>query len=205
MAGGDPAGASTKTPATCATATFIVARGTLEVGDLGFVVGDRIADNLKQKAPGQFTFQAVDYPADFDATSPPAGDKEMVADINAAIAKCPHEKITLSGYSQGAQVLDEALGYDTTGTINGGPPSASIPASAVSHIAAIVTFGNPLGSVGKHIGGVYAPVTTEYCAGGDPVCTENAINIGAHLSYWMADDAKAADFILKQVATFPTP
>jgi cutinase len=192
---GAVAGAATTTPATCAAATLIVARGTFEPGTLGIVVGDRLADDLKAAAPGKFTFQAVDYPANTDATSPPAGDKTFVADVNAAIARCPTEKIFISGYSQGAQVVDEGLGYDMTGTINGGPPTAVLPSSAASHIAGIVLFGNPLGSLGKHITGVYGPKTDDFCAGGDPVCTANAINIGAHLSYWMADDAKAAAFI----------
>ncbi len=189
------AGAATTTPPGCTAATLIVARGTFEVGTLGFIVGDRIADDLKAAVPGKFSFQAVDYPADTDATSPPAGDKAFVADVNAAIAQCPNEKIFISGYSQGAQVVDEGLGYDMTGTINGGPPTAVLPASAAAHIAGIVLFGNPLGSLGKHITGSYGPKTDDFCAGGDPVCTANAINIGAHLSYWMADDAKAAAFI----------
>ncbi|SOD72565.1 cutinase [Jatrophihabitans sp. GAS493] len=184
--------------ATCTKARFIVAKGTSEFGTLGFIVGDRINDQLTSKAPGVFTSEAVNYPGTTDADSPVKGDVAVVAAVTAAIAACPNQKIVISGYSQGAQIVDEAFGIDMTGTINGGPPTAVLPASARSHVAAVVLFGNPLGSIGKKVTGPYASVTKEWCASGDPVCNPNQINILAHLSYFL-NASDAATYILAKI------
>ncbi|SDJ02787.1 cutinase [Frankineae bacterium MT45] len=198
VGGGEGAGAVTATAATCTPAKLIVARGTFEIGTLGFIVGDTLISNLNKKGPGVFSSEAIDYPANIDTQSPVKGDQAEVAQVTAAVAACPNQKIVLSGYSQGAQIVDEALGYDMTGTINGGKPTAVFSDAVISHISAIVLFGNPLGSIGKHIVGPLASRTKEYCADGDPVCQPNQINIFAHLSYFTQTE-DAANFIISKL------
>jgi cutinase len=70
-------------------------------------------------------FHKVDYSTDFSG----GGAKEMVKLAKQVFEKCPNTKIILSGYSQGAMQVHQALG--------------SLGSDAAK-IAAAVTFGDPV-------------------------------------------------------------
>jgi cutinase len=194
---GAPPAANAASP--CSDVELVVARGTGEPGTLGVIVGDNVLAETRRALPGRnVTAYAVDYPAGFDATSPGLGMVDTVEHVTAQAAACPGQKFVLVGYSQGAQVIDGALGVDTTGTINGGPPPAVIPASVAPRIAAVTLFGNPITAIGRTVPGEYLSRTRDFCRDGDPVCQADAVNILAHLLYFL-DAPAAATFIAGKV------
>jgi hypothetical protein len=93
----------------CTPNIIIFAKGTLEPGAFGILVGP----SLKQKVPKGWTMVGVSYSASI------AGDYclglpgGMVARdiLNQAAAKCPTSKIFMSGYSQGAMVVRNGVAY----------------------------------------------------------------------------------------------
>jgi hypothetical protein len=95
----------------CTPNIIIFAKGTLEPGQFGMLVGPQ----LKQKVPKDWTMFGVAYTASI------AGDYclglpgGMVARdiLNQAAAKCPTSKIFMSGYSQGAMVVHNGIAYAT--------------------------------------------------------------------------------------------
>jgi cutinase len=195
-AGAAPPAAAT-TP--CSDVELVVARGTSEPGTLGVVVGDNVLAETRRVLPGRnVTGHAVDYPAGFDPSSPGLGVVDTVEHVTTQAAACPGQTFVLVGYSQGAQVIDGALGVDTTGTINGGPPPAVIPESLAPRIAAVALFGNPIRAIGKTVPPAYTGRTTDICRTGDPVCDPAGIDIFAHLLYFL-DAPAAAEFIRTRV------
>jgi hypothetical protein len=95
----------------CTPNIIIFAKGTLEPGAVGMLVGP----SLKQKVPAGWTMVGVSYSASI------AGDYclglpgGMVAKdmLNQAATKCPTSKIFMSGYSQGAMVVHNGVAYAT--------------------------------------------------------------------------------------------
>jgi cutinase len=121
-----------------------------------------------------------------------------VEHVTAQAVACPGQRFVLVGYSQGAQVIAGALGVDTTGTINGGPPPAVVPASVEPRIAAVANFGNPITAIGRTVPPQYLARTLDVCRAGDPVCEPNGANLLAHLGYFL-DAPAAARFIAEAV------
>jgi cutinase len=196
-AGAAPPAAAAAAP--CSDVELVVARGTSEPGTLGVVVGDNVLAETRRALPGRnVTGYAVEYPAGFDPGSPGQGIVDTVEHVTTQAAACPGQKFVLVGYSQGAQVIDGALGVDTTGTINGGPPPAVIPPAVAPRITAVALFGNPIRAIGKQVPPAYAGRTTDICRQGDPVCDPAGIDIFAHLLYFL-DAPAAAEFIKARV------
>jgi cutinase len=122
--------------------------------------------------------------------------------------RCPHTKIVLGGYSQGAAVV----GFLTADAIPDGytPPPGIIgpmPDDVADHIAAVALFGKPsaefLNSIGAPpitIGPLYAAKTIDLCIADDPVCSDGGGNGAAHGMY-AADGmvGQAAQFAVKRV------
>lgn len=98
---------------------------------------------------------------------------------NQALQACPKTKIVLSGYSQGAMVVHNALSNGLDG----------------SSVAAVVVFGDPLN--GQSFDGVDASKTKEYCGSSDFICASGPTNgSGSHLSYG-SDAQAAAEFVVQ--------
>jgi Cutinase len=99
----------------CKPYIFIFARGTTEVGTMGESVGPVMKTLLNAKMPGKWAFQGVDYPASFggDECVGLPGGKVMTEDINQAATQCPSSKIIASGYSEGAMVAHNGVGFAT--------------------------------------------------------------------------------------------
>ena len=101
--------------------------------------------------------------------------------VSQSLSQCPNSKIILSGYSQGAMVVHNAVsdqGVDA-GSITGA-----------------VLFGDPFN--GQSVGSIDAAKVKEFCASGDTICSSGGTTAGAsgsgHLSYGGDADA-AAQFI----------
>ncbi|PYI21833.1 cutinase-domain-containing protein [Aspergillus violaceofuscus CBS 115571] len=164
----------------CKELTFIFARGTTEMGNMGSVVGPEVASALQSLTGNKVTVQGVDYPADWAGNMDlgASGGPKMASLVKQALSQCPNTKVVLGGYSQGSMVVHNAASSLSAGQIQ-----------------AAVLFGDPLKmtSVGK----LASSKVKEFCATGDPVC-ENGVNVMAHLSYG-SDAQTAAQFLVSAV------
>lgn len=126
--------------------------------------------------------EGVDYPADAagNANLGASGGPAMAKLAAQAIKACPKTKLVLSGYSQGAMVVHNAL------------TQSGVDASSV---AAIVVFGDPLN--GESFQGVSGDKLLEVCGSADGVCDRGATDTsGSHLSYG-GNAEQAAEFVVK--------
>ncbi|KNG80848.1 hypothetical protein ANOM_010417 [Aspergillus nomiae NRRL 13137] len=162
----------------CQELTFIFARGTSEMGNMGSVVGPPVANQLASLTGNKVTVQGVDYPADAagNAMMGASGGPKMAELIQQAKKQCPNTKVVLGGYSQGAMVVHNA--------------ASKVGADAIS---GAVLFGDPFKTQG--VGQLAASKVKEYCASGDPVC-QNGMNFMAHLSYG-SNAQEAAQFLVQ--------
>ncbi|KAF7174038.1 hypothetical protein CNMCM5623_006340 [Aspergillus felis] len=161
----------------CQPLTFIFARGTSELGNMGSIAGPPVATKLRSLLNNKVVVQGVDYPASIEGNAllGAAGGPTMASLVKQALSQCPSTKVVVGGYSQGAMVVHNA--------------ASSL---AEGQIAAAVLFGDPFKD--QAVGKVAAADVKEYCASGDPVCL-NGVNVLAHLSYG-DDAAEAAQFLI---------
>jgi predicted esterase len=101
----------------------------------------------------------------------------MAALVKTAKLQCPSSKIVLSGYSQGAMVVHNAL--------KSGVSSADV--------AGTVVFGDPLKT--QPMGDLAQAKTKSFCASADSICGTGNDLQGSHLSYGSVA-GEAADFIV---------
>jgi cutinase len=185
-------GAASAAPAPKATTAspqveVLFARGTFESGTLGSVVGPDFTQAVETNLPGvNVEIWGDPYAASADQSSAGPGATDMTDQLESTAASCPGTVYVLGGYSQGASVVDIAIGLKTdlgTGT--------AIPASLASKVAGVAVWGNPLGLSKQTIAGdspTYGPKSVSYCNSGDPICG-NGVNIFAHLEYGSNGDA----------------
>src|SRR5262245_49124979 len=85
----------------CSDIIVIFARGTVEVGPIGALVGPPFRNALVKALPGKsLTFKGVDYPADipgFLEGGDPQGSKTHAKDLEDAAAACPNAALITSG------------------------------------------------------------------------------------------------------------
>ncbi|GIJ98282.1 hypothetical protein Aspvir_000398 [Aspergillus viridinutans] len=161
----------------CQPLTFIFARGTSELGNMGSIAGPPVATKLRSLLSNKVVVQGVDYPASIEGNAllGAAGGPTMASLVKQALSQCPDTKVVVGGYSQGAMVVHNAASSLSEG-----------------QIAAAVLFGDPFKD--QAVGKVATADVKEYCAAGDPVCL-NGVNVLAHLSYG-DDAAEAAQFLV---------
>jgi hypothetical protein len=148
----------------CTKNIVLFAKGTMEPGALGMLVGPSVQSALK----GDWSVVGIPYTADIPGDyclGLPGGQvgKDM---LNQAAEKCPNSAIFLSGYSQGAMVAHNSVAYAKP--------------SAIAHVAGVVVFGDPF--QGAKIKGYNGEIVT-FCNAGDNVCTGNFEIAPSHLSY----------------------
>lgn len=136
---------------------------------------------LSNLGASSLTLQGVDYPASAagNVNCGAEGGATMANLAKTILSRCPNTKIALSGYSQGACVVHNAV------------RSQGLDASKVS---AVVLFGDPFN--GQSVGSVPASKVLQICASGDGICDRGgSFGItGPHLSYGN-NAAQAAGFI----------
>lgn len=183
----------------CEPLTFIFARGSDELGNMGSVVGPPVATQLKSLTNDKVTVQGVDYTASAEVSINHSmiirlmttkqltdiqsnvqlganGGPVMAKLVKQALDQCPNTTVVLGGYSQGAMVVHNAANK-----------------LSADQVAGAVLFGDPFKT--QSVGKLDSSKVKEFCAAGDPVC-ENGVNVMAHLSY--GSDAKdAAQFLVK--------
>ncbi|HEU0103791.1 MAG TPA: cutinase family protein [Mycobacteriales bacterium] len=194
---------ATPAAAACADVDVSFARGTGEAPGLG-IVGGPFVSSLTAALPGRtVSTYAVNYAANTAQTSAGPGATDLTNHVTSVAAACPGTQFVLGGYSQGASVVDIALGI-RTGTSTG----TALPAALSGRVAAVVVFGNPLGLQRQTIATAsrtYGARSRDYCNTGDPVCG-NGFNFAAHLTYASnGSTAAGAAFAAGLVATTTTP
>ncbi len=169
------------TAATCSAVDVSFARGTGESAGLG-TVGRPFVSSLTSDLSGtSVASYAVNYTANISQSSAGPGSTDLVNHVTSVAASCPDTVFVLGGYSQGATVVDKALGIRTS---TGGTGTA-LPSSLAGRVKAIVVFGNPLGLQRQTIetaSPTYGAKAESFCNTGDPVCG-NGGNFAAHLQY----------------------
>ncbi|MEV0435153.1 cutinase family protein [Nocardia sp. NPDC050413] len=183
----------------CADVLVLAARGTNEAlgwwwtPGLGSVVGNPVYNAIDNAFAQTTNGYKVEYPA---GTNQPAsvqqGNRDVVAHLTERAAACPDQKYVLVGYSQGANVMDNAMGISSEGAKVGGPIVATIPAHVEPRIKAVLLFGNPIRGIGKSVTGPYATRTYDVCNTNDPVCDPNGSDWNVHLQYKKYADEAAA-------------
>lgn len=137
-------------------------------------------------APTDLSIQGVPYTASISSFlqgGSKTGAMNLAAMINTTLAACPNTQLSVSGYSQGAQVVHMAM--------------ASLPAATTAMVSSVVLFGDPLN--GTAVAGVAANRQMVVCHAGDDICAGGDQIKGAHLSY-AKDAPMAAMFALSGVA-----
>jgi hypothetical protein len=97
----------------CKPNILIYAKGTTESGEFGGTVGPGLKTAMGKQGGGQWTVVGVNYTANSDGNNCVGLPGGMVAKgiLESASQKCPNSKIFLSGYSQGAMVVRNAVAY----------------------------------------------------------------------------------------------
>jgi cutinase len=182
----------------CAGLQILYARGTGEPANpFGGVLGNTLVADLQHDVPGTSAYE-VNYPASIvEPSSEEAGNTDLVSHITAQAAACPAEKFVLAGYSQGANVVADSVGVDTSRAIVGGPSVAQIPSGITPKVVALLQFGPPYNQIGLSIPSPYSTVTDQFCTSGDLFCSTNpnlVTGILIHLTSYQADLSSAAAF-----------
>jgi len=174
----------------CKKVTFIFARGSLEAGNMGSIVGPQVCSDLKSTLGADVVAcQGVGSPYDATIADNLLPRRTSAADIGAATTlfdlastKCPNTQVIAGGYSQGSAVMDGSI--------------QALSASIQSLVKGVVLFGFTLNEQdGGRIPNYPTSQTKVYCAVGDLVCDGTLDITPAHLSY--GDDASdAASFLV---------
>ncbi|MEV0355827.1 cutinase family protein [Nocardia sp. NPDC050697] len=187
----------------CGDAELVMARGTdysrpvaeswASVDDP--TVGRPLDAAVRAARPDlNWTLYNVSYPA--DTTGPRSraiGAVDLVAHLVLRSVECPATRFVLAGYSQGGEVLSNAIGMGSDDF----PATAVIPAPLAPRIAALLLFASPIHVYNTAIPEPYAARTAQYCVPQDPVCNPASAlppdaGYGAHTRYGEAVTAAAA-------------
>lgn len=121
----------------CAPVHLIVARGSTEQPGTGGQLSG-LTQRIVQANSGS-DYEAVDYPAVLGTQQDPSaygrsvgtGTQAVKDQLTAYVKRCPNSKIVLLGYSQGAQIVGDALcGGDSAGN---GPNTLGLDSAISSH------------------------------------------------------------------------
>ena len=191
--------------APCPDVEVVFARGTFEPPGIGGT-GEAFVDSLRSRVGGKSVdVYPVNYPASLDFATAADGVIDASNEVKNIAATCPHTKMVLGGYSQGAAVI----GYVTADSVPPGftlPPGITgpMPAEVAHHVAAVALFGKPSNGFLQTIntaappitvGHLYSGKTDDLCIPNDPICAPGGNDNSAHTMY-------AANGLTDQAAEF---
>jgi hypothetical protein len=190
----------------CPDLEIIGARGTTERPGLGVVLTP-LAQQITRELPQTVRTTALDYPASFNYTaSVRQGARQLAADMESTAEECADTRFVLMGYSQGADVVGDAI----AGSGRGAP---GVSDALVDRISSVLLFGDPAFTAGEPFNvtdgarsGIFprgagrldavADRTQSFCNRNDRFC-QGGTSLAAHLNYdGFADDA--AGFVAQQ-------
>jgi acetylxylan esterase len=214
VAGAGPAGAAAART-DCAAVRIISARADGE--DPGPGVIGSLAKLIKGQLSVSVNREAVVYPAALNgwARSAAKGDKAIKALLTGAARRCPSQMFVLLGYSQGAEIVGDALGGG--GGSGLGPLTAGVPAAVARKVVAVIQYSDPRrvpglpfdkgsarGAIGMYprveeasLAGFAARIRS-YCDRGDPICALGH-NLAAHFGLTVKYNQTASRFVLRRL------
>ncbi|GAA3771814.1 cutinase family protein [Plantactinospora mayteni] len=195
---------------TCPQVEIIGARGSLQAPGLGLNLTP-LAQQITQQLPQTVRATALAYPATlFNYTgSVRQGVAEVQRVMTATAAKCADTRFVLAGYSQGAQVMGDAL-------VGGGfAGSSPLTADLASRISSVLLFGDPTFTAGESFNVTNRPASgilprragqlsafadriQSYCNANDQFC-QSGTSLAAHLDY-RSSLGQATKFVAAQAS-----
>jgi hypothetical protein len=190
----------------CPDLEIIGARGTTERPGLGVVLTP-LAQRITREVPQTVRTTALDYPASFNYTSSVRqGVTRLAADLQRTARACADTRFVLMGYSQGADVVGDAI----AGSGRGAP---AVSGALVDRIAAVLLFGDPAFTAGEPFNvtdgarsgifprgagrlDVVADRTQSFCNRNDRFC-QGGTSLAAHVNYGGFAD-EATEFVAGQ-------
>jgi len=179
----------------CPPAVLLFARGTVEPGNMGSIIGPPLEAEIKKRGlDKQIAIQGINYATTKLQGGFMTGVQQMASLAEKTAQRCPKTKIMLGGYSQGGWLTHIAIG--------------KMNAQTQHHIAAVLIWGNPEFFMSGHPAFLKARGKT-FCRKQDIVCFGLGTTPGTHVSYSGYHGAKddtptAVDFMVKQLkAPFP--
>ncbi|KAF2663347.1 cutinase [Microthyrium microscopicum] len=178
---------------TCPDNILIVARGSIEQGNTGTVIGGPLCAGLKKKYGAKFGCQGVGtadgYPAAVGDNSKPKGTCDecisgTIKMFGKMHTKCPKANLMFMGYSQGGAIM-----------------SSAIPQLAPD-VKSKVIGGVLFGSTRQTISGLTKDQFASYCGSEDSICNRVAKSgsTGSHLAYSKNGDVeKAVAFLSSKI------
>ncbi|GLX99896.1 cutinase family protein [Actinoplanes sp. NBRC 101535] len=170
----------------CADVQLLGARGTTERPGFGVLIGP-LADRIVSDLPQTVRATPVDYPANFNYNaSVRQGVTDLTEKMEDTAAACPQTTFVLAGYSQGADVVGDAI----TGELSD---------ELVGKISSVILFGDPTFTAGEDFNvtdgnrsGIFArragsldavaDRTRSFCNRNDRFC-QGGTSLAAHLDY----------------------
>ena len=206
LAAGISLAAPASASSSCPSIMIVVARGTNEPAGQGNMAS--LASAIGNSTSRSMSSFALDYPASaaFPAywTSVSTGEKNLQKLLTSLVASCPSSKYVLLGYSQGAQVIGNAL--DVNGT--------QLSSTVNKAIKAVVFYGDPTfvpresydaGTHEASMGGRferppgdlvhYATRLRSYCDANDVWCQFDGVSGAVHEGYFKKYNANATAFV----------
>jgi cutinase len=176
--------------APCPDAEVVFSRGTTELPGVG-PTGEAFVDSLRSRVgPKSVGVYAVDYPATTDFPTAVQGITDARTHVLTTAANCPHTKMVLGGFSQGAAVM----GFVTADAVPDGVSAVDVPApmppDVANHVAAVALFGKPstrfmhaINDPPVDVGPLYLGKTIDLCVDNDLVCDPHGSSFSAHNEY----------------------
>jgi hypothetical protein len=190
----------------CPDLEIIGARGTTERPGLGVVLTP-LAQRITREVPQTVRTTALDYPASFTYTSSVRqGVTRLAADMQRTARACADTRFVLMGYSQGADVVGDAI----AGSGRGAP---ALSGDLVDRISSVLLFGDPAFTAGEPFNvtdgnrsgifprgrgelGAVADRTQSFCNRNDRFC-QGGTSLAAHIDY-AGFAADATDFVAER-------
>ncbi|KAF8158071.1 carbohydrate esterase family 5 protein [Crassisporium funariophilum] len=200
----------------CAAVHIIAARASTEAPGAGII--GALVTQVQNSSKQTVSTVAVNYPATLTnyASSSAQGTQATINLLNNQVSACPNQKIVLVGYSQGAQVIGDAVAGGG-GAVGLGAATPPVSASVSNKVVAIVQMGDPRHVPGQSFdrgtsvrAGLFPraanqqysatlqPRIMSFCDFNDPFC-DSGLDVEVHLTYLNRDQNTAAQFILTQI------
>ncbi|KAI0447857.1 carbohydrate esterase family 5 protein [Xylaria telfairii] len=188
----------------------------------GFGTAATVVSLIQRSYPAA-SAESIIYPAaggNMYGASVAAGVRAVAAQTSSYFQKCPNTTLVMVGYSQGAQIIDDAFCGGPDGfSLN--TTRESVSAGVSRMIAAIILMGNPrhvpgrVGNVGNAtLGGfaarpsgyrcpAFANLIRSYCDEADPFCAKGNSS-ATHQGYGQVYGQDALKFVMRKLSVVGT-
>ncbi|KAI0457827.1 catalytic core domain of acetyl xylan esterase [Xylaria acuta] len=188
----------------------------------GFGTAATVVGLIQRSYPAA-SAESIIYPAaggNVYGASVAAGVRAVAAQTNSYLQKCPNTTLVMVGYSQGAQIVDDAFCGGPDGfSLN--TTRESVSAGVSRMVAAIILMGNPrhvpgrVGNIGNAtVGGfaarpfgyrcpAFATLIRSYCDEADPFCAKGNSS-ATHQGYGQVYGQDALEFVTQKLAVVST-